>query len=264
MVTCQNCGNEQTEGNFCESCGTKLLEQHSQAIADEQTIHQKTASHPTMDKVKKGSEQYWNYVLTRLKNPSKSLQDNETTFNHALLTAILFPLAVALFFFGIIDNIWKDTFGIFTDEKLPFFPIIIRVLFVMLSLFISGLIANWITLKISKITSPFKTLFNRYIGLQVPIFGLFILLALLALIGIVKINLYDFEFNFWVFAFILLPLLVVIFINPLIHCFYHLVRDDVKQSYYLSLLSLLLNIIIIVILIRVFIADILETLDRFY
>ncbi|WP_163580848.1 zinc ribbon domain-containing protein [Gracilibacillus saliphilus] len=271
MITCSNCGTEQTEGNFCESCGTKLTASNQQAIpeatgkAATYTENTQTNPNPTLEKVKKESGLYWNYFLARLKNPGLSFRDDDSTLNSTIITAILLPLAVAVFLYAIINNVWKQDIDFFSSGRsLPFFPIVIRVFFVALVVFFTGLLANFITFKIAKNTLSFKQQFVRYTGLLVPYTAFFVVFATLALAGIIKINLTYPEENIWMFLVLNLILIGITFINPILHTFYHLLQQKHKQNFYFSLLSLLFNIIILAILTRLFIEGILTSLeDRF-
>ncbi|MDX8047226.1 zinc ribbon domain-containing protein [Gracilibacillus sp. S3-1-1] len=264
MTTCPKCGTEQEEGNFCEACGAPLQTTTEHAAADgpaPQAEAASTKASETFEKVKAESEQYWNYFLTRLKKPSIALRDGEHALSGAIITSILLPLLVAIFLYVVANNMWKEQdFGFMDMGSLPFFSIVSRLFFIAVLFFFTGLLANFITLKITKNTISVKTLYIRYAGLLVPFVAIFAVFTLLALVGVISINLNYPEDTLLMFSLFVILLSTAIYINPIIHAFYHLQQH--KQNYYFTLLTLLFNIIIIVILVRMFVSEMIDSLEN--
>ncbi|WP_152656152.1 zinc ribbon domain-containing protein [Oceanobacillus sp. CFH 90083] len=296
-MICPSCNQETEEGKFCTKCGSPLRQQdeptntskentsetHNEAFQQEgastaeKNSESSQAFNATLEKVKTGSNQYWNYFLTRIKNPNAAFKDNEQHLTNAIVTAIILALAATLFFYGLLNTLFNDAAGIFGgDESLsdyvPFFSTILKGTLIFIILFFAGLIANFITFKLVKHPISFTQQFTRYTGTLVPFAGLFIALALLAFLGIVKINIAsmgawimqmesggvgDFP---WGLSFVTLLFIIVMYVNPVIHMLYTLIQEKTKQSFYFTIISLVITFAVIAIVNNLFIMDILMSI----
>ncbi|GAB2556327.1 hypothetical protein [Gracilibacillus alcaliphilus] len=273
MINCTHCGKTQAEGNFCEACGAKLTieteqpktEEPNQALLQQEAPAANSTSKdgkPLLDQVQTTSKQYWTYATTRLKQPNCALKDNEQSLTNAIITAILLAFAVSLFFFGILHTWWNDNLAGWTDGKLPFFSTMGRLLLVFIPLIFSGLLANFITFRIVKDTLSLKQQFIRHFGTLVPMTALFVVMALLSLLGIFKMDIFEVEANLWGSLFIFLLLGIIIVIIPLIHMLYVLINQQHKQSFYVGILSVIINALLIAIFMRIFISNTLQEMER--
>jgi len=299
-LICPACNQETEEGKFCTKCGSPLYPQENAAAKDPskentpevhtETSQQEDAStaetsqafNVTFEKVKTGSNQYWNYFITRIKNPNAAFKDNEQHLINSIVTAIILTLAATLFCYGLINSLFNDAMAAasFSDESLsdylPFFSTILKGMLIFIILFFTGLIANFITFKLAKHPMSFTKQFTRFTGTLVPFTGFFVVIALLSLLGIAKINVMELGLwmlqleggssgNFpWGLAFGMFIVTVlftfVIYINPVIHMLYALIQEKNKQSFYFTVISLAITIAIITILQHFFILDILVSI----
>lgn len=275
MIICSNCGKEQEPGNFCEACGQSLKEVEAQeatvtkvetateTITEETTGEnsdsKSTGENATIEKVKEESTAYWNYFLNRLKSPDAALT-NDSTLISSIITAILLPLAISLFFYGLINTTFKQMVGsIFSSgvENLPFFALTSRIFFVILLLFLSGFVANLIVLKLAKNPISTPKLLAKYTGISVPFVALFVVLALLSLIGAFTIS--EDSLTFSLLFSILFS--IVILINPVIVVFHELSKQKHRFIYYFSILALIVNGIILAIITKLFVERLLAMLE---
>lgn len=300
-MICPACNQETEEGKFCTKCGSPLnqpnkpaagetskentSEIHTEASQQENASTAETNSetaqtfNATFDKVKTGSNQYWNYFITRMKNPNIAFKDNEQQLINSIITAIILTLAATLFCYGLINSLFNDAMAAasFSDESLgdylPVFSTILKGMLIFIVLFFVGLIANFITFKLAKHPLSFAEQFTRFTGTLVPFTGFFVVIAILSLLGIAKINVMELGLwmlqleggssgNFpWGLAFGMFIVTVlftfIIYINPVIHMLYALIQEKSKQSFYFTVISLAITIAIITILQHFFILDIL-------
>jgi len=299
-LICPACNQETEEGKFCTKCGSPLHPQENAAAEDSskeynpevhtETSQQENAStaetsqqfNATFEKVKTGSNQYWNYFITRIKNPNVAFRDNEQHLINSIVTAIILTLAATLFCYGLINSLFNDAMAAasFSDDSLsnylPIFSTILKGMLIFIILFFTGLIANFITFKLAKHPMSFTKQFTRFTGTLVPFTGFFVVIALLSLLGIAKINVMELGLwmlqleggpsgNFpWGLAFGMFIVTVlftfVIYINPVIHMLYALIQEKNKQSFYFTVISLAITIAIITILQHFFILDILVSI----
>src|SRR5690606_33266406 len=122
-------------------------------------------------------------------------------------------------------------------EGLPFFSLTIRIFFVILLLFLSGLVANFAVLKLAKNEISFQSLLAKYTGIAVPYTAFFVVLALVSLLGMFTIS--EDSLTFSLLFSILFS--VIILINPIIIVFNELLKQKHPYTYYFSLLSLIIN-----------------------
>ena len=279
MIVCSNCGKEQEPGNFCEACGHSLKAEETQQVQQQETAtptaaeassteveQPKTSTtstageNATLEKVKEESTAYWNYFVNRLKNPDTALK-NDNSLVSSIITGILLPLAISLFFYGLINTTYKQFVGGFFEqgvEGLPFFALTIRIFFVILLLFLSGLVANFVVLKLAKNEISFQSLLAKYTGIAVPYTALFVILALLSLIGLFTIS--EDSLSFSLLFSILFS--VIILINPIIIVFNELRKQKHPYAYYFSLLSLIINGIILAIITKLFVERLMTLLEE--
>ena len=299
-MICPACNQETEEGKFCTKCGSPLHPKEKTATegpskentpeVHTETSQQENAStaetsqqfNATLEKVKTGSNQYWSYFITRIKNPNVAFKDNEQHLINSIVTAIILTLAATLFCYGLINSLFNDAMAAasFSDDSLsnhlPIFSTILKGMLIFIILFFTGLIANFITFKLAKHPMSFTKQFTRFTGTLVPFTGFFVVIALLSLLGIAKINVMELGLwmlqleggssgNFpWGLAFGMFIVTVlftfVIYINPVIHMLYALIQEKNKQSFYFTVISLAITIAIITILQHFFILDILVSI----
>ena len=279
MIVCSNCGKEQEPGNFCEACGQSLKVEETQQettttpvateVASTETEQKTTTEesgtstageNATLEKVKEESTAYWNYFVNRLKNPDTALK-NDSSLVSSIVTGILLPLAISIFFYGLINTTYKQFVGGFFGqgvESLPFFTLTIRLFIVILILFLSGLVANLAVLKLAKNEISFPSLLAKYTGIAVPYTALFVVLALLSLLGTFTISEDSLVFS------LLFSILfsVIILINPIIVVFHELLIQKHRYTYYFSLLALLINGIILAIITKLFVERLLSLVEE--
>ncbi|MEF3328956.1 zinc ribbon domain-containing protein [Oceanobacillus oncorhynchi] len=291
-MICPACNQETEEGKFCTKCGSPLHPQEKTATEDPskentpevhtETSQQENAStaetsqqfNATLEKVKTGSNQYWSYFITRIKNPNVAFRDNEQHVTNSIITAIILTLAATLFFWGLLNTIFQDTIGVFSSNEslsdyVPFFSTTLKGMLIFIILFFAGLIASFITLNLAKHSSSFVQQFTRYTGTLVPFTGLFVVLALLSLLGIVKIDISEMdtwilqpeEASFpWGISFITILFIIVMYVNPIIHALHALTQEKIKHSFYFTIVSLAITFVIITIMNTLFISDILTNI----
>lgn len=277
MIVCSNCGKEQEPGNFCEACGQSLkkeevqqetvtpaetsvsTEETTQNATTEESSATSTGENATLEKVKEESTAYWNYFLNRIKNPDTALK-NDSSIISSIVTGVLLPLAISLFFYGLINTTFKDMVGnIFSSgvESLPFFALTSRIFIVILLLYLSGFVANLIVLKLAKNPISAQTLLAKYTGISVPYVALFVALALLSLLGAFTISEDSLAFS------LLFSILfsIIILINPVIVVFHELSKQKHRFTYYFSIIALVINGIILAIITKLFVERLLALLE---
>ncbi|WP_080875385.1 zinc ribbon domain-containing protein [Oceanobacillus timonensis] len=290
-MICPSCNQETEEGKFCTNCGSPLHQQgepeststernaevHTETPQQESATTSEASSeasqfNATFEKVKTGSNNYWNYFITRIKNPNVAFKDNESHVTNSIITAIILSLATVLFFYGILNTLFNDTRSFGSNESLsnyvPFFSTILKGILIFIILFFAGLIANFTTFKLVKHPISFIHQFTRYTGTLVPFTGLFVALAILSLLGIVKIDLWDILSRGiqiietgsygtfpWGIAFITFLFIIIMYVNPLIHMMYALIQEKTKLSFYFTIVSFIITLVIVGVLNNFFITD---------
>lgn len=255
MITCENCGKEQSPGNFCESCGAPLEAQTERTVTDNQTL----------EKVKQQSSQYWAYAVERIKNPTIALKDGSESFANAVITAILLPLFLSILLYALANNVVQQQMSMFTDGRsLPFFLIVSRLFIFFVILLFTGLIASAISLKIAKNRTSFQMLFTRFSGLQVPYTMVYVVLALLALAGIFSLNLNSFGNNVPMFVLLNVIFVILTVIHPVILTYSHVKQEEHPHAYYMTILSFVINLLILYIFTFVLLDGMLRSLEQMF
>ncbi|MFD1415201.1 zinc ribbon domain-containing protein [Oceanobacillus jeddahense] len=306
-MICPSCNQETEEGKFCTKCGAPLNQQEesgTENISEENSTdapnhaevsQQESATaaetnpepntetpqqvNPALEKVKTGLSQYWNYFITRVKNPNVAFKDNEQHLTNSIVTAIILALTATLFFYGLLNSLFQDAAGLFSsDESLgdhvPFFSTTLKGILIFIILFFAGLLANFIMLNLAKHPATFVQQFTRYTGTLVPFAGLFVVLAFLSLLGIVKIDVFEMgsqvfrpeEAGFpWGISFITILFIIIMYVNPIIHMLYALIQEKAKQSFYFTIISLVITFAVITLMNNLFISEILmDILESMY
>src|SRR5690625_4980215 len=96
-MTCENCGHQQTEGNFCENCGTKLQQQEPQVSTSETIFSAET--NEAAEKIKELSSYYKTYFFRFLKNPTRKEEGYSDQFKYGIINIVIviFLFSIALY-----------------------------------------------------------------------------------------------------------------------------------------------------------------------
>ncbi|GGA79098.1 DUF6574 domain-containing protein [Ornithinibacillus halotolerans] len=202
MQTCTNCGHNQNTGKFCEECGGLLQDQQTAASATSE-VHSMDANHvntpetqtaattvnqtqtnDTVEKVKTGLSQYWNYIVHHIKNPSNSFQSTENNLLNSIVTLVLYAVTFSLSIYLLANSVYKSITSFFSvSESLPFFGMNFRFIlgaFIIIAITFGSALA---VTKLAKHQDNFKTLLSQYGGLVVPFLALNIIALFGGLIG---------------------------------------------------------------------------------
>lgn len=127
MKVCTSCRHEQTAGNFCGKCGAALL-------ADEQETVQRAEEAPASEKhipagereaaastaaetneqiemLKSESKQFFHFLLSQFKEPSRHLSEYEGSMKNGLLSIITYIVLIAAIFFLQFRTLAQYTYG---------------------------------------------------------------------------------------------------------------------------------------------------------
>lgn len=253
MQTCPTCGHQQEGKNFCGQCGTSLKEvntnANSETVAPETTSHTEATAqpHPQVEKL----TNYWNYFVSKLKQPSKDITESEFLF--ALITTVIALLLWVLVPFTIMSKSISSLgrfsissslgFGDFIN--MLFYMGIFYVLTVIVSLFLAqklGSLPSW-KYGIAKIGA-----FNTWM-----VFG-FVILLVLVLFGTL------------IFATSLYTLLtfIFIFLVPLYTVSTSFKKQSSLDPYILFLISIVILLTTYAIMYAIFFEKLASELGGFY
>ena len=201
MLTCSNCGTKQNSGKFCEECGGPLEMEQTAVTADttvpvnppsegaQQSAATSTSAvnaeqgtkqtQETVEAIKGGLSNYWSYLLELVKNPTTAFQTGTNNFVNGLVTLILFAVTYSLSLYWLANSFFKNTFGGFMEESLPFFEINSRLVIGIIIILAITLGSVFAITKLAKHTDGFKTILAQFGSLVAPLLAL----NLIAIIG---------------------------------------------------------------------------------
>ena len=201
FMKCPNCQHENEGGNFCENCGTRLVE--ASKTSEQQPNHPVkeggTATAQAEDYLKKTkdqSKQYVNYFFDVFKKPYASIQEpmDKQQFIHAIITIVLFSLFIPLsIYFGLRGVVSRlnslDTYGFggSTYIDLPFMDIVIKPFFAFGIFIVLVAAFTFLSVKLGRVNATFKEVFTRYGILLIPFV---FLLAIGLLLSLLKVSLF--------------------------------------------------------------------------
>ena len=237
MKICTSCGNKQEQGNFCGVCGSGLTEMQQSAqpttpIPEQPVQHQnpqgqfeqqqqqqqqytqqpvmgQQSSNPQMDQIKKISSNYFGSFVTLLKQPSRSLSEQQS-FSNALISFVLFSFVIAFSIYSMINGAMEKvsdySFGM-VDTSLPV-GVLIALMIIMMIGTILPTVLIFVLEKIFVQQSNFKKVFILVSNFY-PLFIAVVAVAIvLSLIGTVKFSILLIVLSF-LFVILLLPLYVM-------------------------------------------------------
>ncbi|KYD09091.1 MULTISPECIES: zinc ribbon domain-containing protein [Heyndrickxia] len=218
-MKCPNCQHENEGGNFCENCGTRLLEQAGNEVAASathpiQTPSEKAQSNQYVEATKKISKQYFQYFIQVLKKPyANSHSVGEEHFVNGIITIILYSLfipfilyfGVKILFSGI--NRFGSLFGANINAGPPFAETVIIPFFGYLVLTILVITFTFAAIRLGKVQVGYKEVLARFSSFLIP----FVAILLIGLIfAIIKIKFFLAIFLLGFFGSILMvPPLVI-------------------------------------------------------
>ncbi|WP_042143497.1 hypothetical protein [Paucisalibacillus sp. EB02] len=228
MLTCSNCGTKQNTGKFCEECGGALqIEQASATIATSNQTNEATQgsqqsaastavnsaqsskqTQETVEAIKGGLSHYWSYLLELIKNPTTAFQTGNSNFVNGLVTIILFTITYSLSLYWLANSFYKQAFGGFLEESLPFFAINARLVFGILIMFAITLGSVFAVTKLAKHQDGFKTVLAQFSGLVAPLLAVNLIAIIGGLTSSVELTIYPLVLSN-ILAFVIIPVLFV-------------------------------------------------------
>lgn len=198
MLTCEECGHEQEEGENCATCGGSLKsaeevaasEEPEQSAADESSADESNAEEGTNEFVEQAKEStlnYFNFIVDSLKDPKAFFQKEKAEYINGIITLSLFAL-----FYGFTNYIMQyklsrgiSLFGL-GGPKVSFFKTFFGGFFGIIVAIAVIVGALFLVLKLFSKERSFEEVFASYCAhLTVPL-GLLIIAFLLSLVGLLS------------------------------------------------------------------------------
>ncbi|SFA99881.1 hypothetical protein SAMN04488072_10536 [Lentibacillus halodurans] len=182
MLVCPECNNEQESGNFCSVCGAALesvdgdnntdtstaqenpvnTDGYQQTAAAETTEQSQQKANQTVENIKNGLINYWNYFLNLLKNPTTAFHTTGKQLLNAVITLLIFALASSLSLYFLANS------TVVSWVSLPFFSLTFQLLFVAIVFLALAFSSILLMTKAAKNQDSAKTLLTQYGSLGVP------------------------------------------------------------------------------------------------
>lgn len=228
MLTCSNCGTKQNSGKFCEECGGALqmvetlttpettnqtneatqASQQSAAATAPTSSQSSKQTQETVEAIKGGLSNYWSYLLELIKNPTTAFQTSSGNFVNGIITLILFTITYSLSLYWLANSFFKQSFGGFLEESLPFFAINSRLVFGVLVVFAIALGSIFAVTKLAKHSDGFKTVLAQFGALVAPLLVLNVIAMIGGLSTSVVLTMYPLVISN-ILAFVIIPVLYV-------------------------------------------------------
>lgn len=219
--------------------------QAEQAVTVESSVQQtevdtagsNQASYDQTAEVKEYVQNYWSYFIRLLKNPTKSLNLKEDSFNFSLINFILLSISYGIAFIYIM----KNTIGLISFEELPYMRIFFGMFVFSAIVSLASIFGTFLINKVYERNTNFKLIITQLGGLITPVIVLQIGTILFALGGSFGLTIVFLFFSI-LFAFLIFPsLLIFKFSKAHTH----------GQRVYLAAAVALLNSIFIYIIVRI-------------
>ena len=200
-MKCPNCQHENEGGNFCENCGTRLVEasESNGLLPDHKVKEEEKATAPAEDYLKKTkdqSKQYINYFVDVCKRPYARMQEpmERQHFTHAIITIILFCLFIPLsIYFGLkgllssLNSIDTYGFGGGAYIELPFMDVVILPSLALGIFLVLVAAFTFLSVKLGRVNVTFKEVLTKYGVLLIPFV---FLLAIGLILSLLKVSLF--------------------------------------------------------------------------
>ena len=199
-MKCQNCQHENEGGNFCENCGTRLVEasESNGQLPDHKVKEEEKATAPAEDYLKKTkvqSKQYINYFFDVCKSPYAHMQEpmEKQHFIHAIITIILFclfiPLSIYFGLKGVVSRLNSiDTYGFGGAYiELPFMDMVIKPFFAFGIFIVLVAAFTFLSVKLGRVNATFKEVLTRY---GISLIPFVFLLAIGLILSLLKVSLF--------------------------------------------------------------------------
>ncbi|MBB6454615.1 DNA-directed RNA polymerase subunit RPC12/RpoP [Salirhabdus euzebyi] len=266
-LICSQCNHKQTEGNFCEECGGKLVVNPNPPVASEPSINEDhvqvnmssggvaTVSRSPV-KTENVFSNYFSNFVTLAKNPTKAFKAGEGDFATGLISLALFAVVFGFTIYSFLDSIISDHLGSsfipLEQISVPFFEVFSRVAFFALVFLAIGFISMLVMVKIAKSPLTAKTLISQFSGLVVPFTVVNVIALILTYIGAFNLSLI-LLFGSLFFVTYIVPALLTMEVT----------RNTSEQRVYASIGAPVIAMIIAYIFISNTVVDYLRQVDEF-
>lgn len=202
---CPNCKSEVSGGNFCESCGARLIGNETAASSEGAFVHQRSQPNKQLEIAKNVSQKYFGFFSKVIKSPYMEVQNvGIDHFVNGLISIILYALCVPLvLFIGVGDA--RE----FIDN--PFVNIVIKPTFAFAILIFLIASYSFISIKLGKVEATYKEVISRFGSSLIPFVGMFAMAVVFAILGIQFITALFLLIGFLSSIFIVPPLVVASF-----------------------------------------------------
>lgn len=251
-MKCPACLHENEGGNFCEECGTKLVQSTVEETAstieqNNSNVNVNTPPNQYVEGAKKVSKMYFRFFIGVLKKPySSSLEVGSEHLINGLITIILYAIIIPLMMYLGIKNIFSTAnsigdslFGGDTPSfNPPFTDLVIIPAFAYAIFILLVATFSFLSIKLGKVPASYKAVISRFGAFLIP----FVAILLVALImSLLKIGSFIFFLSFgFITSIFLVPALVIVSFKKDYH--------DGLDAIYGTLLTYILTIITLVIM----------------